>query len=109
MKIWTAALIAVLLLCAPASAHENYPPECCGGGPNGDCEPVFGEAVTSPQGAHDRSDYHRFLVRNPNDGTVHEYTIPAAMGRPSMDERYHACWPKYAPAPRCFFIPTRGA
>jgi hypothetical protein len=80
-------------------AHDWYPSECCAGY---DCEPVPGKDADMPG-------YYNFLVKNPNTGAIHEYTVPQEMTRPSEDERYHACWPKYAEAPRCFFIPTRGA
>jgi hypothetical protein len=82
-----------------AVAHDNYPPECCGGGPSGDCEPVFGEAV--------RGGY-RFLVRSPQSGAVVEFIVKEEATRRSHNGQYHACWPKYAPEPRCFFAPVAG-
>jgi hypothetical protein len=93
-------LIAVAMsMSGAAFGHGDYPAECCGGGPSGDCEPVFGEAV--------RGGY-RFLVRSPQSGAVVEFIVKEEATRRSHNGQYHACWPKYAPEPRCFFAPVAG-
>lgn len=74
----------------PAWGHDWYPPYCCSGG---DCAPISDTRVT-----RDGTDY---IID-------HRWRIPSTEVKPSLDGRYHGCWPDPQQPPRCIFVPPDG-
>lgn len=87
-----AAFVLFLLIYEPnrAAAHEWYPPLCCSGG---DCSPLDPKRVIELTAGG-------FLIDN-------RFYVPQKDVGPSLDGRYHACFPKPDDM-RCFFAPGRG-
>ena len=87
-----AAFVLFLLVYEPnrAASHEWYPPLCCSGG---DCAPLNPARVEELSAGG-------FLI----DG---RFYVPQWEVGPSLDGRYHACFPK-PDSMKCFFAPVRG-
>ena len=71
ISFWIAFFTWLLVTCV--SAHEWYPAECCGGGPNGDCHPIpCGEITYSQKNQIWAWKDHKFFkVRTSDDGLCH--------------------------------------
>ena len=94
--------VAVIIICivgflslilytpTPAVGHEWYPPLCCSGG---DCAPLDPKRVIELTAGG-------FLIDN-------RFYVPQKDVGPSLDGRYHACFPKPDDM-KCFFAPGRG-
>ena len=98
LLIAAAALCLIVILSGIAKAHDHYPPACCGGGPNGDCEPISVENFSETQAG-----WQVDFCSNTRPGLCISGFVKRGTEKPSEEGGYHLCFNSSRII--CFFEP----